>query len=202
MVPTLVHEFDWPDRVVIGTVGRPGERTFYLQVRTGARTAAVALEKEQSALLAEKIDELLDQVSADADNRVTVPAETPVELIDNEPLDQPVEEQFRAGMMRLGWDPKTAQVIIEAYPLQLTDEADDGADGADDRPGLTGPDLEALEPAEMLVVRIPVGTARAFVERTGKVVRAGRPTCPICGEPVDPDGHVCAQPDSALPDSV
>ena len=189
-MPTLVHEFDWPDRVVVGTVGRPGSRTFYLQVRTGTRSASVALEKEQSALLAEKIDELLDQVSSDGGNGITVPTETPAELVDDDPLDQPVEEQFRTGVMRLGWDPATAQVVIEAYPYPL----DDDADGVDDE----APDPDTLEPAEMVLVRIPVGTARAFVERTRKVVRAGRPTCPLCGGPVDEDGHVCTPPDGGV----
>jgi uncharacterized repeat protein (TIGR03847 family) len=175
---TFVHEFDWPDRVVVGTVGRPGERTFYLQVRAGARSTSVVLEKEQSAVLADKMDELLDELMVAEGNRVSIPVETPVELIDDDPLEQPVEEQFRAGVMRLGWDPRTAQVVIEAYPLEVTRDEDDVAPDADD-------------PTEMLRVRIPVGAARAFVQRTRQVVRAGRPTCPVCGGPVDEDGHVC-----------
>ena len=184
-MPTLVHKFDWPDRVVVGTVGRPGSRTFYLQARTGARTTSVALEKQQSALLAEKIDELLEELAADESNRLSVPAVTPVELVDNDPLDQPVEEQFRAGVMRLGWDPSTAQIVIEAYPYAV-DDADDAA---------ADPDPDPVEPSEMLLVRIPVGTARAFVQRTRQVVHAGRPSCPSCGAPVDDDGHVCPPPD-------
>jgi uncharacterized repeat protein (TIGR03847 family) len=189
-MPTLVHEFDWPDRVVVGTVGRPGSRTFYLQARTGARSASVALEKEQSALLAEKIDELLQELSSDGSNRLTIPTDTPVELVDDDPLDQPVEEQFRAGVLRLGWDPSTAQVIIEAYPyVDLDPDEADGPEGAVSDPA-------PVEPSEMLLVRIPVGTARAFVQRTRSVVRAGRPLCPRCGRPMDEDGHVCAQPDA------
>lgn len=186
-MPTLVHEFDWPDRVVVGTVGRPGSRTFYLQVRTGARTASVALEKEQSALLAEKIDEILDALVADEGNRFSVPADTPVELVDDDPLDQPVEEQFRTGVMRLGWDPSTAQVVLEAYPYVVVDEEDDADADA--------PDPGPVEPSEMLLVRMPVGSARAFAQRTRRVVHAGRPPCPFCGRPVDEDGHVCAPPD-------
>ncbi|GEA88565.1 DUF3090 domain-containing protein [Cellulomonas cellasea] len=178
---TLVHEFDWPDRVVVGTVGRPGERTFYLQARDGARSTSVALEKEQSAVLADTIDEMLNRLMAEDGNRVSIPPEAPAELVDNEPLDQPVEEQFRAGALRLGWDPRTAQVVIEAYPVEVVQDED----------AVDEPEAEADEPSEMLIVRIPVGTARAFVQRTRRVVRAGRPICPLCGEPVDPDGHVC-----------
>lgn len=179
---TLVHEFDWPDRFVVGTVGRPGERTFYLQARAGARSTSVALEKEQSALLAEAVDELLDKLVADPDSVVTVPTEAAAELVDNGPLDQPVEEQFRAAALSIGWDPRTAQVIIEASP--------DGLLPDDDGPADDGPDDDEA-PSELLVVRVPVGTARAFVARTRQVVHAGRPPCPLCGEPVDPDGHVC-----------
>lgn len=171
-MPALVHQFDWPDRVVVGTVGPPGSRTFYLQVRDGARNASVGLEKQQSAVLAEKIAEILDALMADEQNRFSVPAATPAELVDNDPLDQPVEEQFRTGLLRLAWDPTTAQVVVEAFALTEGDDED----------------------AEMLQVRMPVGTARAFVERTLQVVRSGRPLCPICGEPVDDEGHVCGAP--------
>ena len=184
-MPAVVHLFDWPDRVVVGTVGRPGSRAFYLQVRDGARTASVGLEKEQSAALAEKIDEILDALMADDGNPFSVPADTPIELVDNDPLDQPVEEEFRAGLMRLGWDPSTAQVVVEAFPLE---EADDEApEPAPDPP----------EPSEMLLVRMPVGTARAFVHRTRRVVASGRPLCPRCGRPMDDDGHVCGEPDAS-----
>lgn len=182
-MPPVVHEFDWPDRVVVGTVGRPGERTFYLQARTGARSTSVVLEKEQSAVLAEKLDELLAALSADPGSGVSVPDRTPDELLDDDPLDQPVEEQFRVGTMRLSWDPRTRQVVIEAHPLQLPDDGDGD-----------GPDPDDGEPDEVLLVRIPVGTARAFVQRTRQVVRAGRPTCPFCGQPVDEDGHECPPP--------
>jgi len=176
----LVHEFDWPDRVVVGTVGRPGERTFYLQVRMGARSSSVVLEKQQSAMLADRIEELLDDLATDASHPVTVPRETPPELVDDEPIDPPVDALFRTGTMRLGWDPRTLQVVVEAFRLP---------EEPDDRDVPTALDDE--EPLEVLLVRMPVGTARAFVQRTRGIVDAGRPTCSRCGEPMDPDGHVC-----------
>jgi len=178
-VPAHVHEFDWPDRVVIGTVGRPGARTFYLQARTGARIVSIALEKEQSALLAQKVDEVLDQLRAVEDNRYSVPTSTPVELVDNDPLET-VQEQFRAGTIGIGWDPTTAQLIIEVHPLSADDEFED----------------DAAEDSEMLRVKMPVGTARAFTQRTREIVDAGRPLCTLCGFPIDPDGHTCIIPES------
>ncbi|MGO2720452.1 DUF3090 domain-containing protein [Brachybacterium tyrofermentans] len=180
--PAHVHEFDWPDRVVIGTVGPPGARTFYLQARAGTQIVSIALEKQQSALLAQKIDEILDQLSTLEGNRHSVPTSTPVELVDNDPLEA-VQEQFRAGTIGIGWDPTTAQVIIEAHPLLLDDADEDAVD-----------DVAEAE-SEMLRVKIPVGTARAFTQRTREIVDAGRPLCTLCGYPMDPDGHICIIPE-------
>ena len=183
-MPTRVHEFAWPDRVVVGTIGLPGARTFYLQVRSGTQIVSIALEKQQSALLAEKIDEILDQLITVEGNPFSVPTSTPIELVDNDQLEA-VQEQFRTGSMSLGWDPTTAQVVIEAYPITDVD--------ADDDESL---DEGAANAAEMLLVRMPVGTARAFAKRTREIVGAGRPTCPLCGYPIDADGHICTLPEA------
>lgn len=183
-LPPRVHEFDWPDRVVVGTLGLPGSRTFYLQARAGTQIVSIVLEKQQSALLAEKIDEILDELITVEGNPFSVPTSTPIELVDNDELEA-AQVLFRAGAMGLGWDPTTAQVVLEAYP--------DTAISADD----TGESLDGdgdTEP-EMLLVRMPVGTARAFARRTREIVDAGRPMCPFCGYPVDADGHTCTLPD-------
>lgn len=182
-MPTRVYEFSWPDRVVIGTVGFPGARTFYLQVRDGKQIVSIALEKQQSALLAENIDEILDQLMTVEGNPFSIPTGTPIELVDNDPLES-VEEQFRTGAMSLGWDPTTAQIVIEAHPITDSDVNED--DSVDEVGGTV---------TEMLSVRMPVGTARAFAMRTKEIVGAGRPTCPLCGYPMDPDGHVCTIPE-------
>lgn len=183
-MPTRVHEFNWPDRAVVGTIGLPGARTFYLQVRSGTQVVSIALEKQQSALLADKIDEILDQLATVQGNPFSVPTTTPPELVDNDQLEA-VQEHFRTGTMSLGWDPTTAQIVIEAYPL--TDvEADDNDDL---------PDEDGTHESEKLLLRIPVGTARAFAQRTREVVGAGRPLCPLCGYPIDPDGHICTLPE-------
>jgi uncharacterized repeat protein (TIGR03847 family) len=183
-MPTRVHEFDWPDRVVVGTIGLPGARTFYLQVRAGNQIVSIAMEKQQSALLAEKIDEILDQLLNVEGNPHSVPTSTPLELVDNDQLEA-VQEQFRTGAMSLGWDPTTAQVVIEAYPITDVDaDNDDEALDEDD-----------ADVPEMLLVRMPVGTARAFAKRTREIVGAGRPACRRCGYPVDADGHVCTLPE-------
>ena len=166
--------FDPPERFVAGTVGEPGERTFYLQVAGAGRRVSVALEKAQVALLAEKVDELLDEVRR---RGFDVPAGAPRELEDVAPLDTPVEEEFRVGAIALGFDANTAVVVVEAQ-AQTDGEAAALDDDSDD-----GPDT--------VRVRMSPAVARAFAARAGRVVAAGRPPCPLCGLPLDPGGHIC-----------
>jgi uncharacterized repeat protein (TIGR03847 family) len=186
-MPPLVHSFDPPERFVAGTVGTPGQRTFFLQARSGSRLVSVALEKQQVEALAARVDELLDDVMA-ADpgetGEAVVPAVAPLALEDNEPLEQPIEEEFRAGTMTLSWDPSDQRVVIEVFPF--TEAAVVTPDQLDE-------DFEEPEPDEVLLVRLEPGPARAFVKRAAQVIEAGRPTCPFCGGPIDPDGHLCVR---------
>lgn len=175
-----VFDYDPPDRFVAGAVGQPGARTFFLQARGPGRVTTVALEKFQVAVLADRLDELLDEVLRRSGGRAPVPAMAPAELTDQAPLDLPIDEDFRVGTMALAWDPETAQVIIEAQEASEDDEEDEQID--DDRP----------EPA-ILRVRISPAAARAFSRRALDVVAAGRVPCPLCGQPLDPDGHICVR---------
>ncbi|MBC9731611.1 DUF3090 domain-containing protein [Nocardioides marmotae] len=180
----LVHGFDPPERFVSGTVGPPGSRTFFLQARSGARVVSVALEKQQVAALAERIDELLDEVMSSERNTAMIPAVAPLDLEDAAPLEQPIEEEFRAGTMTLSWDPDDERVVIEVFPF--TEAAVVSPDQVDE-------DFEEPEPDEVLLVRLGAGAARAFVKRSAQVLEAGRPTCPFCALPIDPDGHLCVR---------
>src|SRR5215213_8267178 len=96
----VVHRFDPPERFVAGTVGEPGQRTFFLQAREGLRVVSVALEKQQVEILGERIDELM----AAGGVASLIPAITPVEQVDTAPLEQPIVEEFRAGTITLSWD--------------------------------------------------------------------------------------------------
>jgi uncharacterized repeat protein (TIGR03847 family) len=177
--------FDPPERFVAGTVGQPGERTFYLQASGGGRTVSVALEKLQVSALAERLDGLLTEVRRRQGAESTVPVTAPPQLEDVAPLDVPIEEQFRVGTLALAWDDDEDLVIIEAQSAIDTDEAE-GAPA----------DLET--DADMLRVRISPAVARAFVKRALRVVAAGRPPCPLCGNPLDPAGHVCPRQNGHL----
>ncbi|MGA8845210.1 MAG: DUF3090 domain-containing protein [Nocardioides sp.] len=180
----IVHGFDPPERFVTGTVGEPGARTFFLQARTGSRVTSVSLEKQQVAALAERIDELLDEVMTSESNESMVPAVAPLALDDSAPLEQPIEEEFRAGTMTLSWDPSDERVVIEVFPY---------SEAAVVSPDQVDEDFEEPEPDEVFLVRVTPAVARAFVKRAEQVLEAGRPSCPFCGNPIDPAGHLCVR---------
>ncbi|HYN74709.1 MAG TPA: DUF3090 domain-containing protein [Candidatus Limnocylindria bacterium] len=171
-----VFTYDPPERFVVGTVGEPGQRTFYLQARAGSASTSVALEKQQVLVLAERVEELLDEVLRRSAGTAPVPAVAPADLVDLQPLEAPVTEEFRVGAMSLAWEPETERVVIEAGAV--TGEEDVDLD--DDE---NGPDI--------LRVCLTGAAARAFVKRALAVVSAGRPPCPFCELPLEPEGHIC-----------
>jgi uncharacterized repeat protein (TIGR03847 family) len=179
-----LHEFEFPDRFVAGTVGQPGERTFYLQATDGSRLLSIALEKIQVAALAEKLDELLDEVRRRQGADSTIPPVVPPELEDVAPLGTPIEEEFRAGTLALAWDDESSTVLIEAQSVDPA-AAEGVAEQADE------PQVGAEFTGDLLRVRLQPAAARAFAKRALRVVAAGRPPCPLCGNPLDPEGHIC-----------
>ena len=190
-----VYEFEPPERFVAGTVGPPGERTFYLQARGGGRVVSVALEKVQVTLLAEKLDELL----AEANRRFgLVMPEAILTLPDNDPLEAPIDEEFRVGTLGLAYDVDTSTVVIEAIAVG---EAEEEADVPDADLGLGIEGIEGVDDDEVdsdeaedyevvtadldrLRVRLTPEETRAFIERAKRVVAAGQIGRASCRERV------------------
>ena len=166
--------YDPPQRFVAGAVGQPGERTFYLQATDGSRVTSVSLEKFQVSQLAERLDELLDEVlrrTGVQSNALSAPA-------DDGPLDLPLMEEFRVGAIALAWDGETDRVVIEAQ-----EESESPVEPLADVVPADGPGV--------LRVRLTPEAARAFAQRALRIVAQGRPPCPLCGLPLDATGHVC-----------
>jgi uncharacterized repeat protein (TIGR03847 family) len=192
-MPRRRYIFDPPDRFIAGTVGDPGNRSFFLQAREGGRVISVALEKVQVAVLAERLGDLLGQLDrrgvphgSSESERVLEEALGRVDaggLLGEDPatLDEPLVEAFRAGSLTLGWDADAQRVLVEARAQDEDGEAIDPDD--DDDEDEDGPDL--------LRVRLTAAAARSFVARAARVVASGRPPCPLCGAPLDPQGHIC-----------
>jgi uncharacterized repeat protein (TIGR03847 family) len=177
-MPRRRYIFDPPERFVAGTIGEPGNRTFFLQARDGGRVVSVALEKTQVAVLAERLGALLVELQRRGVDEVVDAAAADADLA---PLDEPLVEAFRAGSLTLGWDGGAHVVLVEARAQDADgDPVDPDEDDDEDE---DGPDL--------LRVRFSAGAARTFVERAARVVASGRPPCPLCGTPLDPRGHIC-----------
>lgn len=170
-----VFLFDPTERFVVGTVGVPGERTFFLQARTGSRLISVSLEKAQVAALADRIQQILREV------RSSEPL-TVFERVarDDQPLETPIDEEFRVGVIGLAYvsDRKLIEIDLQAM-------AD--SQSAEDEEAL----MEISESQDILRVLISLGYAESFAKRALVVVGAGRAPCPFCGGPIDPSGHLC-----------
>ena len=186
-MPRRRYVFDPPDRFVAGTIGDPGNRTFFLQARDGGRVVSVALEKVQVAVLAERLGDLLGELERRGVPHGGVEDASPDEIAgaavddDAAPLDEPLVEAFRAGSLTLGWDPDAERVLLEARAQDEDGEAIDPDE--DDDEDEDGPDL--------LRVRLSADAARSFVVRAARIVASGRPPCALCGAPLDPRGHIC-----------
>jgi uncharacterized repeat protein (TIGR03847 family) len=174
----VIHVFRQPERFVAGTVGEPGDRSFYLQAIQEARTVSVLLEKQQVSVLADRIGALLQEVARRFGTDEVADEEPGTDL---DPLAVPLEEEFRVGTMGLGWDAESRSIVVEL--LAVTEEEVDESVVLDDTE--EGPDA--------LRVFLSPPQARAFADRAERVVSAGRPPCPLCAEPLDPEGHVCVR---------
>lgn len=178
-----IHVFRSPDRFVAGTVGQPGDRTFYLQAVHDERVVSVELEKQQVAVLAERIAALLLEI-----NRrfgTPVPPENG-EVEDLNPLLTPVDAEFRVGTMGLGWDAEAQTIVVELLAVSETEfDASVVLDDAED-----GPDA--------VRVFLSPESAREFAARSSRVISAGRPPCPLCDVPLDSAGHVCVRTNGYL----
>jgi uncharacterized repeat protein (TIGR03847 family) len=186
-----ISNFDAPDRFVAGTVGEPGHRAFFLQARQGGSIVSVAAEKTQVAVLAANLAALLDTL---AERGVEgIPADASDRTVDDEPLGEPLVEAFRVGAMTIGWDSARQMVLIQA--AAITDEVDEEEASIveavmADQDDADGPDL--------IRVRLSPADIRAFVARAARVIAGGRPLCPRCGQPLDPQGHICTRPTAYL----
>jgi uncharacterized repeat protein (TIGR03847 family) len=170
-----IHLFDPADRFVAGTVGVPGERTFFLQARRGSRLLSVSLEKAQVAALADRIQQILREV------RNSEPLTVFERVVrDDQPLESPIDEEFRVGVIGIAYlsDRKLIEIDLQAIADSQSPEDEELL-------------LELSESQDILRVLIPLGYAESFAKRALAVVGAGRAPCPFCGGPIDPGGHLC-----------
>jgi uncharacterized repeat protein (TIGR03847 family) len=160
-------------RATVGTVGAPGQRTFYLQAREGDRLVSLKLEKQQVAALGQLLAELLSDLPAAG------PLPTDLEL------EEPVLAEWAVGAMQLAYDAATDRIVVMAE--ESTPATEEGAEPSEGAIGRL-----ALSRAQ----------AAAIVGRAEALVTAGRAPCPLCGYPLDPSGHSCPRTNCHGPPSL
>ncbi len=167
--------FDPVERFVVGTVGIPGERTFFIQARTGSRLVSVSLEKAQVAAIADRVLQILREI------RLSEPL-TVIERVgyDDQPLESPIDEEFRVGVIGLAYVSDRRLIEIDLQAITDSDNADDEL-----------LEIDTSSEQDILRILMTLGYAESFAKRANTVVAAGRAPCPFCGGPIDPNGHLC-----------
>jgi uncharacterized repeat protein (TIGR03847 family) len=173
---SVVYEFNPVERFVAGTVGVPGERTFFIQARTGSRVVSVVVDKSQVIALGERTKIMLREIKK-SDPTVAIKSSDN----DDAPLEQPIFEEFRAGVIAMAWDGENGLIVYELREMSSSNEADDDELIFDEK------DLSG----DLLRVHVSPTQASAFSKRCLSLASAGRTPCPFCAIPIDPSGHLC-----------
>jgi uncharacterized repeat protein (TIGR03847 family) len=161
-------DLDEVDSFVCAAIGQPGERVFYLQAASGSVVISLKLEKMQVGLLADYLERLIEtQELPDG-----VPAQ-PGQLL------QPVIPEWIVGSMMVAINEVTGRVIVIAQELTESDDDED--------------DDDLLEDPDMGQLRVALSRNQVidFITNARDLIAGGRPTCRLCGRPMDTDGHAC-----------
>jgi len=176
----IVYRHDKPARIIVGTVGQPGERQFFLQVTSSEGVNTVAVEKSQVMALVERIQEMLKELKRNqlaSLDEINLPSARY-----SGGLEFPIEEDFRVGVIGISWVQENQRILIEAQAigdeslLELLDEDET---------------MLMEEAPDLLTVSLRISQARGFCHQASEIVSAGRQACPFCGLPVNPEGHLC-----------
>ena len=163
-MPGQVYEFRPVSHIAVGAVGRPGQRVFLLQARYERQMLTLKMEKFQVAALAEAIDQIVSELER-VEERIVTAVEEPAELEVDEDLLLP---DFVVGDIGLGYDAGNSMAIIMLNEISAVEQQGDVAR-----------------------MWVPLEHARALAKQARRVVAGGRPICPLCNKPIDPEGHFC-----------
>jgi uncharacterized repeat protein (TIGR03847 family) len=161
------------DRITADAVGEPGSRVFYIQARAGQELVTVVVEKQQVQLLAASVLELLDDAATEGSTGGTEPEMG---------LEEPLDARWRAGRLSLGFDEDRDLFLLEVEEFRPEAEEMEPDDPRTLLPGGEPETIRLWASSEQMLALSRHGAA---------VVARGRPTCQFCGNPMDPEGHVC-----------
>jgi len=168
-MPEIEIDLNPVTHITVDAVGKPGQRIFYLQGRQGDRVVTLLIEKVQIQSMALGVEEFLSEIQT----RYPHLSEASAEFDEKEMhIRMPVDPLFRIGDLGLAYDVEKDMLVLVARELAAT---------------------EGTKPEDSNVVRFWCTRSQVRIMcRWGlEVARRGRPICPQCGEPMDPQGHFC-----------
>jgi len=171
-MPRIIYRHDDVSRFIVSAIGQPGEREFFLQVKSIEGINTIAVEKEQVRVLALQMENLITELRRSSlidKNSASVAART-----DNDPLELPIEADFQLGVASIAWKNQAIEITLQAISsddLILLDDLDDGPD--------------------LVIAKLSIEIAKGFCQRADDLVKKGRSACPFCGLPINISGHLC-----------
>lgn len=171
-MPRVIYRHQPATRFIVSAIGEPGERQFFIQVKSSDGLNSVTLEKTQVIALTERFEELIRELRR---GKLATAADlSAAAVVDDLPMELPIDEDFQVGVISITWEKDLVFVNIQA----ISQDEDLILDDLD-----SGPDL--------IIATLRIDQVKGFCERAKSIVNAGRPACPFCGLPIDPLGHLC-----------
>ena len=150
----------------IGTQGDPGKRTFYMQGGITGQLVTLVMEKQQAQLLVNGLESLLDELQKKfSKGQSSAPTD---KVFADLRLREPIEPLFRIGNMGLGYNEEMNRIVLVAYEL-----------------------VEEEDEPNVVSFWVTHAQLQPIIPHIREVVRAGRPICGNCGQPIDAEGHFC-----------
>ncbi len=192
-MPRIEIDLNPVTHITTDAIGQPGQRVFYIQGRTDERVVTVIVEKVQIQTLALGVEDFLAEVNQRYPDLPPVTPSYDEALMHIQP---PVDPLFRVGELGLAYDADSDLAVLVVREIQTTD-VEGNAEGAepslmDEAPQEADVDADAAA-EEASVVRFWCTRSQlSAMSHWGlEVSGRGRPTCPYCGQPMDPSGHFC-----------
>jgi uncharacterized repeat protein (TIGR03847 family) len=171
-----------PDHFTAGAIGAPGQRVFYVQARERGALVTLKAEKEHVGGLADYLDSVLGK-------KPVASADMPSDL----GLLEPVTPAWAIGAIGVGYDEAEDRVLVVANELVRSENEEEDEEEEDDEQEEGAAEDTPEDTPEGATARFRITRAQAarFAERARALMKAGRPTCQVCGGPIDPGGHLC-----------
>jgi uncharacterized repeat protein (TIGR03847 family) len=169
-MPRFELDLNPVQHITTDAIGQPGQRVFYIQGwrESDPQPVSVIIEKVQLQSLTVGLNQMLDEVARQKPELSPAMPEYDEEKMHIAP---PVDPLFRAGEMGLGYDADHDMMVVLAREIVL----------------------EGEDQEEAAVVRFwcTRSQARQLAAWGNELANRGRPICPQCGQPMEPEGHFC-----------